>query len=61
MDVRLKEDFNKDPNLIPGATYVNPENLPAWSKTIAKESEVLVYSVAGKWVSQKLPPKSRRL
>jgi len=54
LDVRLKEDFDKDPTLIPGATYVDPEYLPEWSALLSADSEVVVYCVAGKWVSQKV-------
>ena len=54
LDVRLKEDFEKDPIMLPGATYLDPENLPNWSSTLTKNSEVVVYCVAGKWVSQKV-------
>ncbi|GJM13170.1 MAG: hypothetical protein DHS20C12_15730 [Pseudohongiella sp.] len=54
LDVRLQEDFDKDPAVIPGAVYVNPENLPQWVSTLSAEAEVVVYCVAGKWVSQKV-------
>ncbi|PHS20614.1 MAG: hypothetical protein COA86_01315 [Kangiella sp.] len=54
LDVRLKEDFEKDPLLIPGASYFDPENLPEWSKSLPSDSEVIVYCVAGKWVSHKV-------
>jgi len=54
LDVRLKEDFDKDPALIPGATYLDPELLPEWSTSLSKDSKVVVYCVAGKWVSQKV-------
>jgi rhodanese-related sulfurtransferase len=42
LDVRLKEDFDKD-----------PEDLPEWYASLSPDSEVVVYCVAGKWVSQK--------
>lgn len=54
LDVRLKEDFDKDPTLILGATRVDPEQLPEWSASLSVDSEVVVYCVAGKWVSQKV-------
>lgn len=54
LDVRLTEDFAKNPNLIPGSTYRNPEDLPNWISQIDKSKEVVVYCVAGKWVSQKV-------
>ncbi len=54
LDVRLHEDFEDDPILIPGAEYKNPENIPDWIAQIDKSKEVVVYCVAGKWVSQKV-------
>ena len=54
LDVRLKKDFEKDPLLIPGASYFDPEKFPEWSESLPSDSEVVVYCVAGKWVSQKV-------
>lgn len=54
LDVRLAEDFEKDPTLIPGAEYKNPEQLPSWLSQLDKSKEVVVYCVAGRWVSQKV-------
>ncbi len=54
LDVRLKEDFERDTQLIPGATYLDPEKLATWSATLPRDAEIVVYCVAGKWVSQKV-------
>jgi rhodanese-related sulfurtransferase len=54
LDVRLEEDFALDPTLISGAEYKNPEILPTWINQIDKSKEVVVYCVAGRWVSQKV-------
>lgn len=54
LDVRLQEDFASDPVLVPGANYKNPEELPVWISQIDKTKPVVVYCVAGKWVSQKV-------
>lgn len=54
LDVRLEEDFAKNPDLIPGSSYRNPEDLPTWISQLDKSKEVVVYCVAGKWVSQKV-------
>ena len=54
IDVRLEEDFIKDPNLIPGAVRQNPESLQQWISTLNKDDEVVVYCVAVKWVSNKV-------
>ncbi|MEM1145174.1 MAG: rhodanese-like domain-containing protein [Pseudomonadota bacterium] len=53
VDVRLKEDLVSDPELIPGAMYGDPETLDQWSRNISKDRPIVVYWVAGKWVSQK--------
>ena len=36
LDVRLEEDFAKNPNLISGSTYLNPDDLPNWIRQINK-------------------------
>lgn len=54
LDVRLEEDFAENPTLIPGAQYLNPADLPSWIGQLNKDQEVVVYCVAGKWVSQKV-------
>ena len=53
LDVRLKEDFARDPALIPGAVYRDPEAIDEWSSQLSTETPIVVYCVAGKWVSQK--------
>ena len=53
LDVRLIEDFEADPELIPGAAYRNPENIEDWSSALPQDSKVVVYCVKGRWVSQK--------
>lgn len=54
LDVRLLEDFEADPVLIPGAEYKNPEDIVAWSSALPEDAKVVVYCVKGKWVSQKV-------
>ena len=54
VDVRLIEDFQAEPTLIPDAMYRDPENIEAWSASMTpKDQAVIVYCVKGKWVSQK--------
>lgn len=53
IDVRLVEDFAKNPNLIDGATHLSPDIISEWAKSIPKDKPVVVYCVKGKWVSQK--------
>lgn len=54
LDVRLAEDFAETPAMIPGAIRMNPETLPDWISSLNKEQDIIVYCVAGKWVSQKV-------
>jgi len=54
LDVRLEEDYTKNPERILGSVYRNPESLPSWIDQIDRSKEVVVYCVAGKWVSQKV-------
>ena len=54
LDVRLPEDFQDDPVLIPGAQYRNPDEIASWAGQMTPiDSPVIVYCVRGKWVSQK--------
>ena len=53
IDVRLAEDFAKQPDLIEGAIYHDPEAITTWASQIPKDKPVVVYCVKGKWVSQK--------
>jgi rhodanese-related sulfurtransferase len=53
IDVRLKEDFDARPDLIPGATRRDPEAINDWARALPRDKPVVVYCVKGKWVSQK--------
>jgi rhodanese-related sulfurtransferase len=53
LDVRLVEDFDADPVLIPGALRADPEHMDAWLIGVPRTRPVVVYCVAGRWVSQK--------
>lgn len=53
LDVRLFEDYSASPTLIPGARYMDPENIATWSSAVPNDTKVVVYCVKGKWVSQK--------
>ena len=54
LDVRLIEDFNADPVLVPDAMYRDPDNIQRWASEMSPaDGPVVVYCVAGKWVSQK--------
>ena len=54
LDVRLREDFDADPVLIPQARYKDPEKITQWVVDMTPaDGPVAVYCVRGKWVSQK--------
>lgn len=53
IDVRLLEDFEANPTLIPDAMYEDPEKIEAWAANMSPDKPVVVYCVRGKWVSQK--------
>ena len=52
IDVRRKADYEKSPDMIPGADWQDPEKIAEWSKTLPKDKEVVVYCVKGGAVSQ---------
>lgn len=54
LDVRLPEDFEADPVLVPDAIYRDPDDIQAWAGQMSPaDGPVVVYCVAGRWVSQK--------
>lgn len=53
LDVRLLEDYEAEPVLIPGARYKDPDHISSWFSEIPRDTTVVVYCVRGKWVSQK--------
>lgn len=53
LDVRLAEDYDANPTLIPGAAYRDPERISRWASAVPKDRPVVVYCVGGRWVSQK--------
>lgn len=53
LDVRLIEDYEADPTLIPGASHQDPEKITQWFSEIPQDSKVVVYCVKGAWVSHK--------
>ena len=53
IDVRLAEDFDLDPILIPGAQYKDPEKISKWAIDLPKDKKVVLYCVKGAWVSHK--------
>ncbi len=57
IDVRLMEDFEADPVLIPEASWRDPNAIDTWAKELSKETPVVVYCVAGRWVSQSVTKK----
>ena len=59
IDVRLEEDLDAEPVLIPDATWKNPHDIETWAKELGGNERVVVYCVAGRWVSQSVTKKLR--
>ena len=54
IDVRLREDFDADPVMLPDASYRDPDDISRWAGDMSPlDGPVVVYCVRGKWVSQK--------
>lgn len=51
LDVRRKTDLDADRVMLPGAEWKDPEQLAAWSATLPRNHEVVVYCVRGGSVS----------
>jgi len=54
LDVRRKLDHDANPEMIPGASWRNPEQVDAWSQEIPRGQQVVVYCVKGGSVSQSI-------
>jgi rhodanese-related sulfurtransferase len=52
LDVRRKTDYEKMPEMIPGAVWYDPENVEVWSRELLQNQDVVVYCVKGGIVSQ---------
>jgi len=52
LDVRRKEDYEKQPQTVAGAPWKNPAEIDAWAPDLPTQQEVIVYCVRGGSVSQ---------
>src|SRR5512143_2204409 len=52
LDVRRKVDFEADAEMIPGASYRDPERVEQWSKDLREEQDIVIYCVRGGSVSE---------
>lgn len=57
IDVRLAEDFEADPVLIPDASWRDPNAIESWVEELSPGETVIVYCVAGRWVSRSVTKK----
>ena len=51
IDVRRKQDYDGDPEMIPGAVWRDPGQVDHWSADIDQNREVIIYCVRGGSVS----------
>jgi rhodanese-related sulfurtransferase len=51
IDVRRKEDYSADPQMIPGATWKDPNRVDQWGDDLPRDKNVVVYCVRGGSVS----------
>jgi rhodanese-related sulfurtransferase len=52
LDVRRKADYETTPQKIPGAVWLDPEQIDQWSRDLAADRKAVVYCVKGGSVSQ---------
>ena len=53
-DVRREADYAASDELLPGALWKNPDKIDAWIEAVPKTHEVVVYSVRGGEVSNRV-------
>jgi rhodanese-related sulfurtransferase len=51
LDVRRQNDFDADKVTLPGAKWMNPEQVAQWSQSLPKDKEVVIYCARGGSVS----------
>lgn len=51
LDVRRQQDVAADPVQIPQAQWRDPEEVRTWSTTLPKDTEIVIYCVRGRSVS----------
>jgi len=51
LDVRRKNDLDADTVKLPGAQWMNPEQVAEWGRTLPRDKDVVIYCVRGGSVS----------
>ena len=51
VDVRRPNDYANDAVKLPGAQWMNPEQMAEWGKDLPRDQEVVIYCVRGGAVS----------
>jgi rhodanese-related sulfurtransferase len=51
LDVRRRDDYEKDGQKIPGAAWLDPERLTQWSTALPLDRDIVIYCVRGGSVS----------
>ncbi len=51
LDVRRRVDFDADNVMLPGARWLDPEHISAWSQGLLKEKEIVLYCAHGRAIS----------
>ena len=51
LDLRRKADFDADSLMVPGARWLNPDDIGEWGASLPKDRDIILYCVHGKAVS----------
>lgn len=51
LDVRHRDDYEKDGQKIPGAAWLDPERVTQWSTALPLDRDIVIYCVRGGSVS----------
>jgi rhodanese-related sulfurtransferase len=54
IDVRRKEDYDKDPGMIPGAEWRDPTHVEDWADRLTADKDIIIYCVRGGSVSNSI-------
>ncbi len=59
LDVRCRTDYEANPQVIPGASWRDPEKIDTWLKQLPAGNRTVVYCVKGGSVSQSVTERLR--
>lgn len=61
LDLRKQEDFEANPQLIPGAVKLDPSRMDQWEGTVPAGDNVVIYCARGGSISQSVQQRFKKM